>query len=83
MIAEIGESVKVGVVFDEVKKIIPKWFIWNGRKHTIERVTFTWKVQEGRNMLHRFAVTDGANLYELCYDTAQLSWRLMNISTLG
>ena len=83
MITEIGENIKVGVVFEEEKKITPKWFIWNGRKHTIERVTFTWKVQEGRNMLHHFAVTDGTNLYELCYDTAQLSWRLMNISTLA
>ena len=82
MMTQIDESVKVGVVFDEGKKIIPKWFIWNGRKHDIARVTFTWKLQEGRNVLHHFAVTDETNLYELCYNTAELSWRLMAVSTL-
>jgi len=82
MITQIDELIKVGVVFDEGKKIIPKWFIWNGRKHTIERVTFTWKVQEGRNVLHHFAVTDRTNLYELCYNTAEPSWRLMAVTTL-
>jgi hypothetical protein len=82
MITQIDELIKVGVVFDEGKKIIPKWFIWNGRKYNIERVTFTWKVQEGRNMLHHFAVTDGTHLYELCYNTAEPSWRLMAVTTL-
>lgn len=82
MITEIGDRIKVGVVFDEEKKITPKWFIWNGKKYNISRVTFTWKVQEERKILYHFAVTDGTHLYELCYDTAQLSWRLMAVSTI-
>ena len=82
MITEIGEPIKVGVVFDVEKKITPKWFIWNGNKYNIARVTFTWKVQEERKILYHFAVTHGSNLYELCYDTAQLSWRLMAVSAI-
>lgn len=82
MITEIGETIKVGVIFDEGRKVTPQWFIWNGKKHNITRVTFTWKVTQGRYALHHFAVTDGTKLYELCYDTGELSWRLMAVSTL-
>jgi hypothetical protein len=82
MISEIGEPIKVGVVFEEEKKITPKWFVWNGQRYNITRVSFTWKVNEGKNILHHFAVTDGTHLYELCYDTAQLSWQLMALSPL-
>lgn len=82
MMTEIGDTVKVGVVFDESGKIIPKWFVWNGRRYDITRTTFVWKVQEGRSVIHHFAVTDGDNMYELCYNTAELSWRLMNVSSM-
>jgi len=86
MITEIGETVTVGAVFDPAQGpghgIIPKWFIWNGRRHTIERVTFTWKVRDGQAIFHHFAVTSGANLYELTYNAALLEWKLMNVSSI-
>lgn len=82
MMTEVGESITVGAVFDPEKIIVPKWFVWSGRKYSIQRVTFAWKVPEGRTVFHHFAVTDGANLYELTYDSVTLAWKLMAVSTM-
>jgi hypothetical protein len=82
MMAEIGDSVKVGAVFDPEQTLQPKWFVWNGRKYVIERVTFTWKVRDGQKTFYHFAVTNGANLYELTYDASTLSWKLMAVSPM-
>jgi hypothetical protein len=82
MITEIGTAVKVGAVFDPDRSIVPKWFVWNGRKYDVQRVTFTWKVRDGQKVFHHFAVTDGTNLYELTYDAVRLSWKLMNVSPM-
>jgi hypothetical protein len=79
---DIGETVTVGAVFDPEHIVVPKWFVWNGRKHVIERVTFTWKVQDGRTAFHHFAVTDGTNLYELTYNAATLQWKLMTVNPM-
>jgi hypothetical protein len=82
MITEVGEAIKVGAVFDPEQIIQPKWFVWNGRKYAIEKVTFTWKVRDGQKIFYHFAVTDGANLYELTYDASTLSWKLMAVSPM-
>lgn len=82
MMTDVGESIKVGAVFEPEQTLQPKWFVWNGRKYTIERVTFTWKVRDGLKILYHFAVTDEANLYELTYDASTLSWKLMAVSPL-
>jgi hypothetical protein len=82
MITEIGEPIKVGAVFYEEKRIIPKWFVWQGRKYTIQRITFTWQVKEGSVTLYHFSVTDGNTLFEICYHPTTLRWHLMAISPL-
>ncbi|HEY5595047.1 MAG TPA: hypothetical protein VIL61_07820 [Nitrospiria bacterium] len=82
MITEVGEPIKVGAVFDPEQAIAPKWFVWNGRKYVVQRVTFTWKVRDGQKLFYHFAVTDEANLYELTYDASALSWKLMAVSPM-
>jgi len=82
MITEVGETVKVGAVFEPEQVLVPKWFVWNGRKFSIQRVTFTWKVRDGQRWFHHFAVTDEARVYELTYDVSSLSWKLMAMSNL-
>jgi hypothetical protein len=82
MMTEVGETIKVGAVFEPEQTISPKWFVWDGRKYSIERVTFSWKVREGQRLFHHFAVTDGVNLYELTYDVSALSWKLMAMSPM-
>jgi hypothetical protein len=82
MITEVGQTVTVGVVFGPEQDLVPKWFVWNGRKISVQRVIFNWKVRDGQRWFHHFAVTDGAKLYELTYDVSSSSWKLMAVSRL-
>ncbi|MBI3610535.1 MAG: hypothetical protein HY204_07535 [Nitrospirae bacterium] len=82
MLTEIREPIKVGAVFEPEGTIIPKWFVRNGRKYVVQKVTFTWKVRDGQKALYHFAVTDGVNLYELTYDAVTSAWKLMAVSPL-
>jgi len=74
MATELGEAVKVGVVFfrGDVK---PVWFSRNAATQiTIRKVAFTWKTREGSALILHFSVTDGQGLYEICYNTETLQW---------
>ncbi len=76
----INEPVKVGAVFgDGKKKIRPVWFKWNGREYRIESITYTWTSRQGRAPIYHFSVTDGANLYELQYNTESSVWKLASV----
>jgi hypothetical protein len=82
MITEVDEAVTVGAVFDKGQAVVPKWFVWHGRKYVIHRVTFSWKVKEGIYFNYHFSVTDGVNLFELCYAPQTLAWKLMSASPM-
>lgn len=79
MLTEINEPIEVGVVFRR-GEVRPVWFLWKGRKYPVERVTYHWKEKAGENWLHFFSVFDGANAFELVYDSKLLQWRLGRIS---
>ena len=64
-------------------KIVPRWFIWNGRRITVVEVTYRWESEAGEVTLKHFSASDGANLYELCFDTASMIWRLKNVYCEG
>ncbi|MCQ4573783.1 MAG: hypothetical protein NOU37_00835 [Candidatus Brocadiales bacterium] len=81
VIAPINERVKVGAVFGDGEKIKPVWFKWNSRQHRIKSITYTWTSRQGRAVIHHFSVTDGANLYELLYNTENSVWELANVET--
>ncbi len=79
----INESVKVGVVFGNGHKIKPVWFHWQGSRRRISAVTYRWKSRRGSAVIHHFSVTDGADLYELRYDTQSCIWELAYVETEG
>jgi hypothetical protein len=87
MITEIGEPIKVGVVFGADciggKKIKPVWFIWKERQYRIKEVTYTWTGKEGSASVHYFSVTDGQDLYEIAYNTETVVWKLMAVEVEG
>lgn len=72
---ELHQTIKVGAVF-KGGKIIPKWFVWEGRKYEIKEINYTWQDRQGREKLHYFSVTDGVNNYELSFNTEQTVWKL-------
>lgn len=71
----IDEPVDVGAVFGR-NKVRPKWFVWKKRKYEIKETTFAWDDRHGEAAIMRFAVTDGANLFELSLNKKTLCWRL-------
>ncbi len=72
---EIHETIKVGAVF-QGDRIVPKWFVWEGRKYTVSEVNYNWSDRVGAEKLHCFSVTDGANNYELSFHPGKTLWKL-------
>jgi hypothetical protein len=71
----IDEPVKVAAVFSR-GTIRPVWFAWNGRQVRIKETTFIWTTFEGSSTVHHFSVSDGKRLYEICFQSDNLHWRL-------
>ena len=71
----INEEVRVGVAFDS-RKVQPVWFRWQNRYYKVKAVNFTWGSTQGAAKLHHYAVTDGVNTYELCFNARTLEWTL-------
>jgi len=75
-----GDSspVKVGAVF-KGSNIVPKWFIWEGRKYDIKSVDYAWEDKQGKEKIICFSVSDGTNSYELAYKSVRMTWVLNKI----
>ena len=82
MTTEVDEWVKVGVVFS-AGTAKPAWFMWRNQKHMIKETTYTWQEKVGETTLSFFSCSDGANLYELVFDSKQLSWKLSKVYSDG
>jgi len=61
--------------------VTPVWFSWLGRRYDIEEVTFTWEERCGRSLVRHFSVTDGANIFEIGYDSEKGAWKLISMYT--
>lgn len=75
---EINEKIETGVIFRH-GRIIPKWFVWDNRKYSINKVNYVWNDREGREEIMRFAVSDKTNTYEISYNLSLLNWKLQKI----
>jgi len=75
MAIELDETIKVGAVFSK-GAIRPVWFSWKGRQVRIRETTFIWTTFKGSSTIHHFSVSDGKRLYEICFQSDSLHWRL-------
>jgi hypothetical protein len=78
LVNEVNERIKVGAVFDG-NRVTPRWFFRGNAKHQIKKVEHCWRSREGETPLLFFAVTDGANVYELKLNQKTLEWRLEKV----
>lgn len=83
MVTRIDKPIRVGVVFEPQGRLRPLWFVWQGRRHIIRQVTYTWGQREGIDLVQNFAVTDGANLYQISYSRDAMAWRLVAVEDGG
>ncbi len=72
----IREQIRVAVIFGPGNQIRPVWFGWRRRKYEVREVTYSWQERQGDATILHFAVSDGANLFELAYDAVGQAWAL-------
>lgn len=82
MLNEIDEPIQVEATFSGTG-LRPLWFTWKGRRYKIKEVTYTWGDSQGKSRLYYFSASDGVNLYELCFNAENLTWRLNRIYCEG
>ena len=73
----VKDKVKVGIVYGGKKKVTPVWFIWKGTKYPVKEITYYWQDTSGKEPLHYFSVSDGDNLFKLCFNGYTLVWYLL------
>ncbi len=78
---KIRENIRVAVIFGPGNSVRPVWFDWRRRKYAVREVTYTWRERQGEATLFHFAVTDGANLFELTYNAVSQLWALTAVET--
>ncbi len=79
MYTEIDEPVQVETFFSG-QKIIPRWFVWDGRRITVKEITQTWEENESGRKTFNFAVYDGQTIFRIEFCPAELRWVLAGIS---
>lgn len=79
MVETIGEPVEVFALFRN-GYLSPWAFLWSGRRYIIREVTGSWSDYEGVAKRFYFSVlTDGANLYELVFNSRTMMWCLAGV----
>lgn len=78
---KLSVPVSVGVKYDHTKRRVePKWILWEGRIHPIEKVGLHHTYRAGRTLYHVFSVASKTLFFRLVLDTDTLHWRLEEIS---
>ena len=88
---ELDQTIKVGAIFSAgggsafggKGDIRPSWFVWEGRKYPVKEINYVWMDRQGREKLYCFAVTDGANNYELSFNAEQANWKLNKVCAVS
>ncbi|MCX8044833.1 MAG: hypothetical protein N3B18_12010 [Desulfobacterota bacterium] len=75
MVVSLRTSIAVGAVFRR-GAVVPRWFLYRGRKIPVREITYTWTEREGSTVCLHFSVSDGVNLYELSFRPERLMWIL-------
>ena len=53
---------------------------WRGREYMVTKISYHYKVWEGRTRVHKFAVSTGGLDFRIIYDTENLFWILEEVS---
>ncbi|MCM0083315.1 hypothetical protein L4X63_17145 [Geomonas sp. Red32] len=72
----IAERVRVAAIFAPGAGVKPVWFEWRRNKHAVTELSYVWRSTDGSGVRLHFAVSDGANLFELMYDPHDQNWTL-------
>lgn len=92
-IIDIGEPVRVNVTFEPLPclqdrrgtnfphhKVKPCSFFWRNREYPVQEITYVWREAIGEALIYHFAVTEGANVFELCFNSTTMDWVLKSVA---
>ena len=86
----INENVRVYAVYNDPQnrhapheRLQPVVFEWRKRRYRVRNITYVWRESQGDSELYHYAVSDGANVYELCYEARTFNWTLSSVSCEG
>lgn len=77
-----NDPIRVGAIFFG-GNIRPVWFEWRGVRYNIARITYSWQDRQGMRPLQCFSVTDGVNIFEICFDAQFAEWRIKGSCSMG
>lgn len=71
------EPIDVSVIFEQ-GNIVPRQFVWHGRKYTVKEITYQWRERRGDQQLIYFTLSDGVNIYKIYFNNKYLHWRMVD-----
>ncbi len=78
----IDEAVSVQLFSNHLKRSAgPVYLHWRGRRYAITKIGLHHIVKDGSTLFHIYSVTDGMNFFKLSFNTENLQWRLIEISS--
>ena len=79
MTFSLPNPVEVRVDFHGTR-VLPRAMLWNKHAYPFTVVQMITPLKDGEIMLYDFSVTDGENYFRLRFNTALLSWALIEMS---
>ena len=81
MIQKVSLPVSVVLSFDhKTRSVCPRIILWEGRRFTVDRLGYHHTYRQGKTLFHVFSVAASGNFFRLVLDTANLFWRLEEVS---
>ncbi len=83
MVTLIEEPIEVSAIFGR-RRIRPVAFVWRDRKYRISRIVGAHRQRKGQYIeVYYSVISEGPEIYELCFSTDSMGWSLVRIHSQG
>lgn len=80
MYEDIDEKIDVIALFGRKHRDAKPFRIkWKGREYDVQTVDYVYRRKIGDKIMYYFCVTDGANWFELQFDSNDLGWQIHRV----
>lgn len=78
MLVNVNAPVEVAVIF-KTNKVLPVKIKWRERLYKIDKINMIHQVNDGRDLIHYFSVSDESTSFKLAFNTRSLIWTLEEV----
>jgi hypothetical protein len=83
-IEDINEPIEILASFKRTTRgtavAKPEIMNWRGRRYQIDQLGLRYPTTKGRRTMHRFTFAHDNTMFELEFDSEQLTWQLLRLS---